>query len=308
MIPTEMRQTLKSVAIRLSDRLLRDYIRYSPLPIGKLQAWRLYDDRFSWRSIPRTATTRFGFRIPVRLPDHIQKVIWLTGGWEPVITQFVRSTLAAGDTFIDVGANIGYYSLLASRIVGAAGRVYAIEGSRSIFALLQDNLALNRTSNVQAVNAIVADRDGEQEFWLHANLGQSTAVAALGAAKGMRLEGRGRCAALTELVPEQQLRNARIIKVDVEGSELAVLQPLFATLSEFSVRTMWAIELSPQLCPGGQADVTHVFEAFCAAGYTAYTMANVYSPHMYLSRPRSAQLAHLTRAPADQADVLFLRR
>jgi len=309
MAATAMRQTLRSVAIRLSDRLLRGYIRYSPLRIGKQRVWRLYDDRFSWRSAPRIATTPFGFSVHVQLPDQIQKVIWLTGRWEPSITAFVRSTLAPGDTFIDVGANIGYYSLLASRMVGETGRVYAIEASPSIFAMLQDNLMLNRSGNVHAINAIVTDRDGEEDFWLQsANLGQSTAVAALGLAKGMRLEGRVRSATLTSLVPDQDLRNARVIKIDVEGAELTVLQPLFASLSEFSPRTLWAIELSPQLCPGRQADVAQIFKAFSAAGYTAYTIANDYSLRMYTSRPRSALLTRLTRAPTDRAaDVLFLR-
>ena len=244
------------------------------------------------------------------MPDHIQKVIWLTGRWEPGITEFFRATLAPGDTFVDVGANIGYYSMLASRIVGDSGHVYAIEGSPTIVALLRDNVTLNRATNVDAIHAIACERDGDQEFWASwdHNLGLSTAVESRGRANRMRSEGRVRCGRLTSIVPEQQLLSARLIKIDVEGAERAVLEPLLERLPEFSERTVWAVELSPEFCPGGQADVDYVFSSFCAHGYTAFAIRNDYSLDMYLSRPRSAEMKRIVAPPSAQADVVFLRQ
>src|SRR5207249_2412898 len=80
------------------------------------------------------------------------------GMWEPHISRWIDERLSPGDTFIDVGANIGYYSLLAARRVGPTGSVVAIEPSPKTFRALEANLAQNRLKNVRTVNAAVSDR------------------------------------------------------------------------------------------------------------------------------------------------------
>src|SRR5262249_24349886 len=277
--PVGMAQSLKQIAVDTVDRLLRGYMRYSPVLAGKRSAWALYDQKFGWRTRPKIATTPFSFKLHVRMPDHIQKVIWLTGRWEPCVTEFFRATLAPGDTFVDVGANIGYYSMLASRIVGDRGHVYAIEGSPTIVELLRDNVTLNRATNVEAIHAIASEHDGDQEFWASwdHNLGLSTAVESRGRASRMRSEGRVRCGRLTSIVAEKQLFSARLIKIDVQGAERTVLEPLLERLAEFSDRTVWTVELSPEFCPGGQADIGYVFNSFRAHGYNAFTIRNDYT-------------------------------
>ena len=300
---------LRPLAVYVSDRSLRGYIRYSPLRIGKQLAWKLYEQRFSWRTQRRIAATPFGFKVHVQLPDHIQKVIWLTGRWEAVLTEFVRKVLGPGDTLVDVGANIGYYSLLGAQIVGQQGRVYAIEASPTIYKLLQANVALNQADNIEPSNALVTDYDGEKDFWLSwdFNLGQSSSVPRADRIQNMRSEGRVRCAALTSLVPADKLLNARLLKIDVEGAERSVLEPLFGKLAQFSRRSIWAVELSPQLSPGGQADVDCIFDAFCRSGYRPYMIKNDYSVAMYLSKPRTVDMEPLSAAPTTQTDVIFLR-
>lgn len=83
---------------------------------------RIFDRHFNWRRINLECKTEFGARIELRLPDSIQNSILLTGVWEPLITRTIQRDLQKGDVFIDIGANIGYYTLLASRIVGASGK------------------------------------------------------------------------------------------------------------------------------------------------------------------------------------------
>jgi FkbM family methyltransferase len=78
--------------------------------------------------------------------------------WEPCLTCWILEQLAPGDVFIDVGANIGYYSLLASKLVGEFGLVVAIEPSPTIFNSLKNNLALNRVGNIRLVNMAVSDQ------------------------------------------------------------------------------------------------------------------------------------------------------
>ena len=65
--------------------------------------------------------TADGDTFQCRPPDLVQLYVWLFGVWEPDLTEFIRGRLDAGDTFVDVGANIGVFTLLASRRVGPTG-------------------------------------------------------------------------------------------------------------------------------------------------------------------------------------------
>ena len=113
---------------------------------------------------------------------------------------------------------------------------------------------------------------------------------------------------LTHLVPTESLFNARLIKVDVEGAESEVLRPLIPLLGQFSARTAWTLELSPQLSPGGQADIDWIYHSFCNAGYEAFALPNAYSVGAYLAKVSSAGLQSISTPPTAQADVVFLRQ
>jgi FkbM family methyltransferase len=81
-----------------------------------------------------------------------------TGQWEPGETAFLRRTLKEGHTFVDVGANVGYFSVLASALVGPMGRVVAVEPEQRNLALLKANLWRNRCGNA-IVLPIAAHRE-----------------------------------------------------------------------------------------------------------------------------------------------------
>jgi FkbM family methyltransferase len=274
--------------------------------------WKRYFERyFGWRTElrPQVVRTRFGFSLQVKLPDTIQKVVLLTGRWEPFLTRFVLDTLRPGDTFVDLGANIGYYSLLASRLVSESGHVYSIEASPSIFGRLMENVARNNVTNITAIHAIVSDTECSKPFWLapEPHGGRSTTVEAEASRLGMRLEAHVSSSPLINLIPTESLFNARLIKIDVEGAEGEVLRPLVPLLSRFRARTAWMIELSPELSAGGQADINWIYQSFCRAGYRAFAVPNTYSPEAYLARVSSAGLQQLSRPPTTQLDVVFVR-
>lgn len=105
--------------------------------------------------------TAFGARMHCDTRDFIQRFVYFFGVWEPNLTAWLPRRLAAGDVFVDVGANVGYYSLLAARVVGTAGRVVAIEAAPEIHAALERNLALNASANVRTVCAAASDAVGE---------------------------------------------------------------------------------------------------------------------------------------------------
>src|SRR2546429_7961962 len=92
--------------------------------------------------------------------DILQQYIYYFGVWEPNLTRWIAQRLAPGDTFIDGGANIGYFTLLASKLVRDSGAGVAIEASPATFDALQRNLARNRARNGGAGNAAGSDCHG----------------------------------------------------------------------------------------------------------------------------------------------------
>jgi len=242
--------------------------------------------------------------------DVISSTIDLTGYWEPIITRYIRRHLKPGDTFVDCGANIGYYSLIASRIVGRHGKVFSIEASERIFRIMLTNLELNGCVNIMPINAAAGGEEGELSMFLahERNLGHSTTVRGLANKEGMVFETKVHSNTLENLVGSSNLRNARMIKLDIEGAERTVLAPLFDSLDRFRTRTEWLIELIPIYCPGGQDDVDAIFGAFRNAGYTAYVIPNSYDTEFIVSPPTNPALVPLEESPRDYCDVLMSRR
>lgn len=75
--------------------------------------------------------------------------------------QFIKNYLKPGDTFVDVGANIGLFTLIASRCVGSSGKVFAFEPCAKTFQRLVENVELNRMNNVQCFQMALSDRPGK---------------------------------------------------------------------------------------------------------------------------------------------------
>ena len=86
------------------------------------------------------------------------------GMYEPEVTELMHGLLTPGKTLVDVGANVGYYTLMGARLVGEAGRVYAFEPEPAVFKYLALNAARNGAQNVIAVPKAVADGGGSLPF------------------------------------------------------------------------------------------------------------------------------------------------
>jgi FkbM family methyltransferase len=113
--------------------------------------------------IPYESTTR-GLRLHVELGDWISDDICRYGVWEPDLTRSIITHARRGGVLIDVGANLGYFSLLWA-VARADNRVYAIEPSPRIFAKLTRNVRLNRLEDrVRACEIALSDRDGRGCF------------------------------------------------------------------------------------------------------------------------------------------------
>lgn len=304
------RNFARSLAFSSIRRMARIYIRWFPWKLGKQFVKYNYDLHVGWRSHKQITRTRAGDLMEVSMPDGISSTIFLTGAWEEDATRYVRSVLKEGDIFVDVGANIGYYSVLASRLVGPSGHAFSIEAHPTIHGKLRRNIELNGRTNVTTINAAASDHPGELPLFMgpDINPGHTTTVERLAKSEELRPSGSIRCDTLEALVGDDLFR-ARMIKIDVEGAEYSVLSPLFSKLDHFSLSTEWLVELTPSFLDGGQREIDAIYRAFQAAGYHALlisTLAPVsdrqskvdvlMTRRQLLSRPKDDSTHHVCEA------------
>lgn len=146
------------------------------------------------------------------------------GYFESANQRFVVDELGARDTFVDVGANVGFFTLLGSRSVGRSGRVVAFEPLRRNVELLERHLALNRVANAVVVRSALSDHAGYEGF----GSGSSPSMARLSKDGAEKVEVTTLDAALAAL----DVGEVRLIKIDVEGAEAEVLAGAARTLSQ----------------------------------------------------------------------------
>lgn len=278
-------------------------IRRLPLPAAQF-AFRAYNKALRTLKPEPLATTYFGARIHCNPLDLIQRMILHFGVWEPDVSRVIEQNLAPGDVFVDIGANIGYDTLLASSRVGPTGKVVSIEAAPRTFALLQRNLAANPgSSNVRAVNAAVSDRPGTLELYEvnAANIGAATTLAS----RGGTLVASVEALPLDRILTPEELSRLRLIKMDVEGAEPPILRHLLEHLSTYPATMDIVVEATPDDDPEAWRDV---FARMRAAGFTAWAIDNDYELEWYLRWRGPSALQRVDIMPARQQDLLFTRR
>jgi len=146
--------------------------------------------------------------------DSIGAMVYYFGTWEPAISEYVARSLRLGDVFIDVGANQGWYTVLASSLIGAAGRIVAIEASSTIFQALQRNCSINRCSNATLVHAGAWSTKGEAPLYPgpNSNMGQTSFCPEQMKHKSAATEVVT-VKPLDDLVPEELWRDVRLVKM-----------------------------------------------------------------------------------------------
>lgn len=161
----------------------------------------------------------FGYRIRLDLADYIQRSMYLDS-FEPYETRMVRAYLQPGMTVVDVGANVGYYTLMAASLVGEEGQVHAFEPSPYAFHRLHATIRDNHISQVSLVQAALGDQRGRARLFLPAQIGNHTPTL-LGEDTQRTVEVPVHT--LDEYVRERGIERIDLLKLDVEGFEPNVI-------------------------------------------------------------------------------------
>lgn len=146
--------------------------------------------------------------------------------------KFLLSFLRKGDLFIDVGANIGYFSIAASKQVGKEGKVIAFEPTEIIHQRLQHSISLNQCTNVKSEIFALSDKNEERAFKISKD--GFDAYNSLGhPSQGSQFETKAvQTKTLDDYIKENKLSSISLIKVDVEGWEIPVIKGMKNLLKE----------------------------------------------------------------------------
>jgi len=94
-------------------------------------------------------------------------VLSKNGYYELLITELIKNEVSSGDIVLDIGANIGYYTLIFSKLVGNRGMVYAIEPEPKNLELLYENIKMNSRNNIKVIPKAISDKDKLTRLYLH---------------------------------------------------------------------------------------------------------------------------------------------
>jgi FkbM family methyltransferase len=160
---------------------------------------------------------------PLYLPDDdsiIRPYLEREGVWAPEITRLVRARVRRGMTFVDVGAHVGYFTVLAAKLVGPSGAVFAFEPHPRNFKLLSANTRRNGLENVKCFPFAVSDSEGDAElFEAESNTGDHRLYRS---DDGYRRALRVRTVRLDSV---SEIRTpVGFVKIDVQGQEPAVMR------------------------------------------------------------------------------------
>jgi FkbM family methyltransferase len=172
--------------------------------------------------LPLRARLGNGLSLDVVWRDHVSESIMRHGYYEPETVALFERFLRPGMVVLDVGGHIGQYTLVASQLVGPAGQVHSFEPDPETFAWLRRNTELNALSNVSVNQIALSDSAGTQTFYF----ATTHDIGANSLAEPLNFSGRKaevQCLPLDDYLRERGVSRVHLVKMDVEGAEMAVL-------------------------------------------------------------------------------------
>jgi FkbM family methyltransferase len=205
-----------------------------------------------------------GFTLRLDPKDEIiTQAILRDGSWEKSETAVIRRLLQPGDTFVDVGANMGWYTLVASKAVGSTGRVISFEPAPSSYSLLQRNVKDNGCRNTTLEAKALSDKRGTLRLHLgETNKGHNSII------KSSATRGFVDVEALTL---DEYLGSVpgviSLVKIDTEGAEGFILDGMAETFKRNPGMAL-VMEYHPSLMRLAGFDPEKVLGKFYGRGYT----------------------------------------
>lgn len=162
--------------------------------------------------------------------SYIDQCIIKDGLFEEDLTHVVNKIIKRGDTVIDVGANIGYYSVIFSKLVGEGGNVISFEPTNHYMNVLKMNLEANNVSNVKIIKAGLSDKNQNLEIHIEGSTATFHNPKNITPATKEIVQ----LTTLDEFIENHPLKKIDFIKVDIDGHEPIFLKGAWKTLEKYN--------------------------------------------------------------------------
>ncbi len=228
----------------------------------QVSAWRDFIDTYIFPN--RTIVeTPMGFKMMGGASQHHKAM--QAGNFEVLEATWLKTQLSQADVFVDIGANIGYFSCLARSL---NKQVVAIEPLNYNVDKLLTNIEINSGPSAEVYPVALSSELGVLQLYGASSTGASLVPSWAGASK--RISRRVPITTLDRLLHERFVRDRMVIKMDVEGAEFEALKGAIQTI-ERSTRPVWLIEITlGQFMPSGSnPNFIATFELFLSRGYVA---------------------------------------
>jgi FkbM family methyltransferase len=215
---------------------------YWPFPKGKGIAARCLLAAARMGVLKPDWVEKDGFWLWTNIEDFNQREITI-GAFDETVLQTTIASLYEGNVFLDIGANVGYLSLIASRCVGSHGRVLAFEPNPFTVKILRKNVERNGARNIAIQQMACCNYSGSTKFFT--GTGRHSGLASLSSENaGGTISVNVKCCSIDEVVAEERLHNVHLIKTDTEGAELSVMLGAQNTIRRFRPKVLVEIEES----------------------------------------------------------------
>ncbi|MHC4457064.1 MAG: FkbM family methyltransferase [Planctomycetota bacterium] len=196
--------------------------------------------------------------------------------YEPELIDAMKKFLKKGDTFIDVGASVGYISAVAAAIVGKTGQVHSFEPVPEYFDRLKKFAMSNEDYNIIPNQSALGKEEGKSTIDIAGNfkVGWNTMVANSMPKNIVKATVQVPVIRLDKYIKDNQLDNISLIKVDTEGYEFFVFQGLSDYFTATKTRAPIICEISPRTYAFLDFTLTQLSEYMKGYGYNAFSIFN----------------------------------
>ncbi|MFC1485563.1 FkbM family methyltransferase [Candidatus Latescibacterota bacterium] len=265
---------------------------YGITPHSMIEKIRLWE--YKEIDIPKIMPWIRGLKIKIYPGNEIHEALYLSGLYEPNTMLVLQKLLSPGDTFFDVGANIGCFSLYAARIVGSKGRVFAFEPSFREYKRLTENVKLNKLQNVKTINAALSDSESKTKLNIacerhsgHNTLGENFIY------KGVESVATEEVDTITidKFVYTRSLGKIDMIKLDIEGWEYKALTGAQEVLKKY--RPALIVEVIEKTLYDNRNPISQLEPFLSNLGYSFYEIDEEtadLSPISFLSQSHSQNI------------------
>ena len=237
----------------------------------------------------RLAQTVYGVPIYVDANTHLGRLCIGSGVWETGTTRLLLDKLKEGDLFVDVGANVGYYTVLAASRVGDQGKVISFEPDPGNFRILSRNAVAFGSGNVTCEQLGVGSEDSRARLWLDPF---DNATHSIVQRSGMHHYIDFRMTSLDNYFESRNLRCPDVIKIDTEGCEPLVLNGMSKLIGRTEALKL-VVEFNPFLLMKNNANPQAFLSKLTQVGFTLNTISKD-------GKPKPVSLARVLQVKREQ--------